>query len=72
MTEALVFRNYCFLLAYDFPVLLKPSLIDPYKHSAEAKEVFLIHDHPPSSHHAHHSILLISIRKTIRIFAQGT
>jgi len=72
MTEALVFRNYCFLFTYDFSVLLKPSLIDTYKHSGEAKKAFFIHGHSHSSHHAHHSILLISIRKTIRIFAQET
>jgi len=72
MTEALGFMNYCFLFTSDFPVLLKPSLVDPYKHSAEAKEAFFIHDHSPSSHHAHHCILLISIRKTICIFTQDT
>jgi len=72
MTKAFGFRNYCFLFTSDFPVTIKPSFIDPYKHSAEAKEVFFIHGHSPSSHHVHHSILLISIRKTIRIFAQGT
>jgi hypothetical protein len=47
MTEALGLRNYCFLFTSDFPVLLKHSLIDPYKHSAEAKEAFFIHGQSP-------------------------
>jgi hypothetical protein len=66
MTEALGFINYCFLFTSDFHVLLKPSLVDPYKHSVEAKEAFFIHGHAPSCSS------LISIRKTMCIFAHDT